>query len=197
MAPRTEAERTYQREWHRKWRARNDENMDVVVGPPCRKCGSLKRMRNGQGKTRCAECHARKNREAYQANPALVLAKNRAWRERRRLIDRARGIVYRYTRHARTMYKNAQARARAQGVPFTITEADLVIPERCPVLGIVLRRGDRVTLPCSPSLDKIRPELGYVPGNVIVMSHLANTIKRDADSKTVRRVADWMEAQGL
>ena len=119
------------------------------------------------------------------------------WKERRRALARQRDEHYRSYRPTRMLYKAAMHRARVLGLPFSITEADIVIPSHCPVLGIELRAGRGKTLPSSPTLDRLRPELGYVPGNVTVISHLANTIKRDADSATVFRVAQWMEAQGL
>jgi hypothetical protein len=49
----------------------------------------------------------------------------------------------------------------------------------------------------SPSLDRLRPDDGYTPGNVVVVSLLANRVKQDATSAQVLAVADWMESQGL
>ena len=85
------------------------------------------------------------------------------------------------------MRQNARARAREAGVPFTIGVEDIVIPTHCPILGIPLFRtkgrggGDN-----SPSLDRIEPERGYVPGNVIVISNRANRLKSDATVKELR-----------
>lgn len=78
------------------------------------------------------------------------------------------------------MVRDAQIRAKKNGLPCTIAEADIVVPEFCPLLGIKLERGKSKPGPSSPSLDKIRPELGYVPGNIWVISHRANMIKQDA-----------------
>jgi hypothetical protein len=49
----------------------------------------------------------------------------------------------------------------------------------------------------SPTVDRLRPELGYIPGNVIVISHLANRIKSTASSMQVLQVAQWMRNHGL
>lgn len=43
------------------------------------------------------------------------------------------------------------------------------------------------------SLDRIVPSLGYVPGNVAVISHRANRIKSDATADELRAVADWLD----
>ncbi len=66
------------------------------------------------------------------------------------------------------------------GLPFTITVADVVVPDTCPLLGVALRLGTRYDRAASPSLDRIEPSLGYVPGNVWVISFRANAIKQDA-----------------
>lgn len=79
------------------------------------------------------------------------------------------------------MLNGARERAKRGGYPCTITIDDFDIPEFCPLLNIKLvrNRGGSVR-PNSPSLDKIKPELGYVPGNVWVISHRANNVKSDA-----------------
>lgn len=92
------------------------------------------------------------------------------------------------------MLSAARTRAKKQGVPFNLTEADLVIPEYCPILGVRMRRGEGKSTPCSPSLDKIIPALGYVPGNIAVISRRANTIKNDASIHELRALVRWLEA---
>ena len=47
------------------------------------------------------------------------------------------------------------------------------------MLGIPLIHGNKCT-DNSPTLDKIIPSLGYVSGNIWIISHRANTIKSDA-----------------
>src|SRR5690606_22407621 len=74
-------------------------------------------------------------------------------------------------------------RAKQKGIPFNITHEDLNIPDVCPVLGIPIEK--KVELgsgywPDNPSVDRIIPELGYVKGNVRVISHRANLLKSDA-----------------
>lgn len=79
--------------------------------------------------------------------------------------------------------KNAKQRAKSQGIPFNLTIDDIIIPEKCPLLGTTLTRGDhkRWENPENTiSLDKIIPEKGYVKGNVRVISALANLMKNNA-----------------
>lgn len=68
-----------------------------------------------------------------------------------------------------------------------------MIPETCPVLGIPLFPGiGRGPQHNAPTLDRIVPDLGYVPGNIRVMSHLANSMKRDATPEQLRTFAEWV-----
>ena len=93
------------------------------------------------------------------------------------------------------MLSAARARAKKVGVPFSITREHITIPEYCPILGIKLERGPVQERHNSPSLDRVRPELGYIPGNVAVISYLANRIKSTGTADEHRRIADWMDAQ--
>jgi hypothetical protein len=47
----------------------------------------------------------------------------------------------------------------------------------------------------SPSLDRLIPEFGYIPGNVAWICMRCNTIKSDASALEIRRVADWIDRQ--
>jgi hypothetical protein len=77
-----------------------------------------------------------------------------------------------------TIWQRAHRRAASRSLPFSISVQSIVIPPICPVLGIPIvlgaRRSDN-----SPSLDRLVPEKGYVPGNVRVISDKANRIKGD------------------
>lgn len=95
--------------------------------------------------------------------------------------------------HVYDLLAAARARAKKQGVPFDLTEDDIVIPDVCPILGVRMRRGKGTSTPCSPSLDKIIPALGYVPGNIAVISRRANTIKNDASIHELRALVRWLE----
>lgn len=91
---------------------------------------------------------------------------------------RARNQRHRLTPHGRvaTLISSAKQRARKEGLPFALTHVDIFIPDACPLLGVKMVRGG----PYAPSIDKIIPSLGYVPGNVMVISWRANTLKNNA-----------------
>lgn len=93
------------------------------------------------------------------------------------------------------LWNAARQRAKKSGVAFEIIRDDVVIPDVCPILGLkidVLERG-RMN-PCSPSLDRIDPVKGYVPGNVWVISWQANRMKSDASPEELKLFCEGMLA---
>jgi DNA-directed RNA polymerase subunit RPC12/RpoP len=97
------------------------------------------------------------------------------------------------------MWRRAKRRAKEQGIPFSIGVEDITIPKVCPILGIELRvfEGASGGRDFSPSLDKINPLLGYIRGNVWVISHLANRMKANADASMLEKFAIWVLNSGI
>lgn len=81
-------------------------------------------------------------------------------------------------------WERARRRAKRRGVPFALQRDAISIPSECPVLGIPLVVG-RARSMNSPSLDRIRPEVGYVPGNVRVISDRANRLKGELGRRQI------------
>lgn len=94
------------------------------------------------------------------------------------------------------MLASARSRAVKVGVPFDLTPGDLAVPALCPVLGIPLTKGpDGRAHAGSPSVDRIVPERGYVPGNVRVISFRANSIKNDATLAELEAVVAYVRRE--
>lgn len=79
-------------------------------------------------------------------------------------------------------FANMKARAKREGIEWSINENDVEWPLVCPILGVPLdySLGRGGIYFDSPSIDKIDPEKGYIPGNVRIISSLANTMKSNA-----------------
>ena len=92
-----------------------------------------------------------------------------------------------------SMYYAAKTRAQKKGVPFSIEMSDIVIPGKCPYLDIPIILDNTTMKDNSPSLDKIIPDLGYVKGNIEVISIRANRIKDNASAIELRMMADRLE----
>lgn len=83
---------------------------------------------------------------------------------------------------------SAQDRARKLGIKFTIAPSDVVVPKRCPLLGLVLKHSKGRATENSPSLDRKDTSKGYVPGNVWVISHRANRLKNNATLRELEKL---------
>ena len=122
-------------------------------------------------------------------NPEKVRASKRAWFDKNPDYLRSH-----YAKHRiKNMLNQARIRAARKGVPFMISAADVPIPDFCPVLGIPILANTRGGFnPNSASIDRIIPDLGYVPGNVQVISLRANLLKRDGTSEELMKIALWL-----
>lgn len=90
----------------------------------------------------------------------------------------------------------AKSRAKKRNIEFSISIADINVPEFCPILGIKLEynmncgKGGK---PSSYSLDRIDNTKGYVKDNVQVISHLANSMKSTATPEQLKLFSNWIE----
>ena len=123
----------------------------------------------------------RKYREKLKATDPLYAEK---------LAKRFREFRERAPQHF--MVVTAKQRAKKYNLPFNITVEDVTVPEYCPALGVKLEVAKGRMKPNSPSLDKIIPELGYVKGNVQVLSLKANLMKNNASKDELIKFAAWI-----
>lgn len=78
----------------------------------------------------------------------------------------------------RVVYLIASARFRANklGVPFNLTPDNVIIPSHCPILGVEMKMHTRY----AASIDRLDLNKGYVIGNILVISWMANCMKNSA-----------------
>lgn len=98
-----------------------------------------------------------------------------------------------------SLLRTAERRARRKDIPFSLSSpSDLDWPEFCPALGVKLQydvHGEEYGgSDYGPSLDRVRPHLGYTPENTLVISRLANQIKSSAESYHLFAVAEWLKS---
>jgi hypothetical protein len=111
-------------------------------------------------------------------------------------VKRVKEQSKKYWRQSWSKYKLSSLRnkAKRQGLDFDLEECDLVLPELCPVFGIPLAISDNKLSANSPSVDRIDNSKGYVKGNIVVVSHKANSMKRAATLAEMRQLADFYES---
>lgn len=166
----------------------------------CRKCNKeldesfFYNSGNYKGKsykrTVCKNC-GNKERNPYQnkyrkINKDIINEKRRAYYKKRMSILEVKETVNegQRRRHCRyvikRLWKNAKNRALKNNIQFTITEEDILIPVKCPLLNVTLQTGTKYDYNNSPSLDRIDNTKGYIKENIWVISTLANTMKNKA-----------------
>ena len=177
------------------------------VSSECSKCGretkKLYRENNKEKRREKDRLYYENNKEKererhrlyYENNKEKERERDKLYYENNKEKVRERSKLYRENNKEKTLLKHARTRARKKGLPFSITEKDIVIPDVCPVLGIPLFSGEGHMIDNSPNLDRIFPEKGYVPGNVRVISQRANRIKNDATVEEMRAVLRDMQKQ--
>lgn len=118
---------------------------------------------------------AKKNREKYGDK---YIASSSVW------YKRASGVFY---------------NAKKKGIPLGFESAvdfatyiRSIAPKKCPVFDkAFVERGSGFNK-WSPSIDKIDPTKGYVPGNIQIISFHANRMKQDATSEQLEQFAYWI-----
>ena len=99
---------------------------------------------------------------------------------------------------------SVRANAFKKNLNFNLCVEDLLpLPKVCPVFGTPLRylllkekRGD-VDIKNIPSIDRIDNKIGYIKGNVMVISFRANQLKRDASFLELSLVLKYMYDNGI
>lgn len=89
--------------------------------------------------------------------------------------------------------------AKKRGIPVGFDSAvefaayvQAIASDRCPVFNKkFVERGSGFSK-WSPSIDKIDPKKGYVPGNIQVISVFANKMKQDASQQELQAFAKWV-----
>lgn len=173
------------------------------TGKPCKR-GHVTYRYTASGM--CAECSAKKAKGRHAAG-LIKRAPNRdstnaKWNASLKAQIAKQRWKDKDPRRAWAVYATGAAKSRAlrSNIPFDLDSAYVlnITPTHCPVLGVEFTFiGNKVLGPHSASLDKINPALGYIKGNVAVISMRANAIKSSANSSEVAAVAAWMKEQGV
>lgn len=95
-------------------------------------------------------------------------------------------------------FRQRKNNAHKKGIPFTIELNDIEQPEFCPILGIKLNYGwggktGHLRDPAKATLDKVIPQLGYIPGNVFVISWRANKLKSDMTYEELEKIMNYIK----
>ena len=119
----------------------------------------------------CKECHKRYQRE-------------------QRVRNNSSDVEY---HSIRENLNGARKRAKKYGYPFDIVIEDLMpFPTHCEIFDIELTYGEN-NKHSGASLDKVIPSLGYVKGNVKIISSRANNMKGDSTLDDLKNMIQYIE----
>jgi hypothetical protein len=140
-----------------------------------------------------------RDREHYAKNREAIRAKTREWYAKNigNMRDKARAYHHAQYVNGRIQYRlqhafaSAKARAKKRGIEFSLKLSELGLPTHCAVTGIefVMTGSFRQGNIFVPSLDRIDPAKGYIPGNVRVVVHGYNLAKHTGTDSDVLKLA--------
>lgn len=139
-----------------------------------------------EGQRPCKLCLVFKNYEDFHKHSAMPFGVNNVCRECRKPLSK---LVRDKTSDEYKLFHAAKNRAKVKGLPFNLEIEDISIPAVCPVFGKAFVKGDHKR---AASLDRKIPELGYVKGNVWIISNQANMMKGEATVEELKAFARWV-----
>lgn len=99
------------------------------------------------------------------------------------------------------LYQSQRAKFRAKkvnamrvGYSWDVVFGDIVWPTHCPILGIEIDYFAPYRVENSPSFDRINNDLGYIKGNIQILSWRANRIKNDGTAEEHRKIAQYLDS---
>lgn len=94
-----------------------------------------------------------------------------------------------YDRIKGYIIRNSKYMAKRRGIYFNITYKDFELPKFCPILGIELEYGSGHDGNSSQhaTLDRIDNSKGYIPGNIMIISRLANAMKNSSNFQQLKQ----------
>lgn len=142
----------------------------------------------------CKDCAKIKRKIYYEKNKHELLNRQRIKRKTKEYKEKnnIRMKEYRKNNPVKQLIMWAKSKCKKRKIPFNLGDNDLVFTGKCAIFGTELViSGDN--LDNSPTLDRINPSLGYVRGNVQIVSHLANRIKSSATLDQLEQIVMYVK----
>ena len=141
------------------------------------------------------EGSAERHRKARLNNPEKYKKTDKQRYQKRKEAQCLQQKEQRVLRPENYILKQVKSRAKRLGTDFNLEVEDIVIPKFCPILGLELKISSGTHSPESPSLDRVDNSLGYIKGNVRVISFKANRYKSDLSLIQIKSLLDYVEGR--
>jgi hypothetical protein len=155
------------------------------TGKPCKHGHYSQRLVKGGSCKKCKNIYQEKYRTE---NEEFIKTRHKELRKKYYSSEKRRE---RYVKHIESELLNAaRHRAKVKNLEFNLTKDDIIIPEYCPVLGLKLNLNDKFL---TPSLDRIDNSLGYIKGNIKVISNKANRLKNNGTVEDFEKIIKYIK----
>ena len=121
---------------------------------------------------------------------AEIVNKARQYKKEIRIKNAQAAMKWKKENYIKTRLCALKHRALKDNVPFDLTENDFEVPIHCPVFGFEMNGKTRDT---QWSFDRVIPKLGYVKGNVRIISMKANCLKNNATVEDLRKIVAYLD----
>lgn len=132
-------------------------------------------------------------------NPEKYAKQKERWKLNRKLKFPKGLPVYHKRKESETdlefikrTWSRRKATANSKNKYFTINFTDIEWVEFCPITGYKIDYSGK-DYEKSWSLDRLNSNLGYIPGNVFILSRRANRIKNDGTLEEHKKIVEWMQ----
>ncbi|MDE1816589.1 MAG: hypothetical protein KGI11_08535 [Thaumarchaeota archaeon] len=117
------------------------------------------------------------HRKYYLKNKEKIIEQTISWAKRN--PEKVKEIQKNHRRRnpRKRLYSLIKERSLKRGLDFNLQEEDIILPQKCPYLGVEFIVGDKNY---GYSVDRINNEKGYIKGNIEVICILANKMKNIA-----------------
>jgi hypothetical protein len=163
--------------------------MDILV---CKTCGTVKSTSEFYKSKLTLSGYRGSCKKCINIQNTKYWVENREWLIKHRNSIKFSDIEKYNKEHKEWIMRNrskyllslARKRAKEKNRDFDIEYTDIIIPDVCPYLKISLKTDWASGFDiASPSLDRIDNSKGYTKDNIMVISRLANSMKRDATTE--------------
>lgn len=139
----------------------------------------VKRSDSDSSHGHCLECQKISMRKSKDKNPNIY-----------------KNIQKRYKRKdpVRDLIRGAKAMSKQRGLKFTITRDDIELTKFCPCCDkeMIVKYEGRQT-DDTPTLDRVKNDLGYIKGNVVIICWKCNQMKHKGTASEHRAIADYID----
>lgn len=155
----------------------------------------------------CSQCHEEKSTEEFHKQKqgrfgVCSICKVCSIENRHNYYHFKGGKEKRHNAHVmslknnyeKILLANTKSRAKKCKLECSLVLSDIIIPKKCPILGIDLCVNANNNGPSdnSPSVDRIDNKKGYTKDNIIIISNRANRIKNKHDIEDLVKVREYL-----